>query len=617
MINLRTSIFIIVIFVTSMAENMVSAISCDANLTEPDFYIHGLCFSPYVDGQKPPEYVSPEQIQERLAIITQKHHTDWIRTYSATYGLEEIPEEANSLGLKVAMGIWIRDGNEQEVDNLVAAAQAGYVDMAVVGNEELYAGATSESQLIADINYVHQQLLDAGCGDIPVTTPEPFDTIFDLSANGECTARYPNLIEAVDVVTVYIYPFHDGIHIDVALAYLIEFYQYAVAAVKAIDPNKEVIIGETGWPSEGETKIAAKPSPMNAARYFYDVQCWAARNDVNVFYFSAYDEKWKAQVENAPEYEAHWGVRESDGTIKPKFLPSVVFCEDFDPQMNSFCPNTRESDLAPEPNVFGDDPTADGNFLRLQYDGEVSHYSAATFDRQALGPYKRIVVVFDFRMRGVGTNGDGFSCLLIPTSSNGTTGCATHGHDWFYAEEPRLEDTLGIGFESYEWHLGGPSGPCDHVFVSWDEVWYPDGNAIDVQPLGLDIDSGQWNRARIEVSCADGNTALVNVSLTPDIYDVNHPASITVAEDVVIGDANHPYKPYENRLEFAGRNGGVTMDVDIDNIYMSYSMEFCGYQLEGDFDGNCRVNFIDFAIIAQNWLIDCRLTPGNPACVAR
>lgn len=609
MINLRTSIFIIVIFVTSMAENMVSAISCDVNLTEPDFYIHGLCFSPYVDGQKPPEYVSPEQIQERLAIITQKHHTDWIRTYSATYGLEEIPEEANSLGLKVAMGIWIRDGNEQEVNNLVAAAQAGYVDMAVVGNEELYAGATSESQLIADINYVHQQLIDAGCGDIPVTTPEPFDTIFDLSANGECTARYPNLIEAVDVVTVYIYPFHDGIHIDVALAYLIELYQYAVAAVKAIDPNKEVIIGETGWPSEGETKIAAKPSPMNAARYFYDVQCWAARNDVNVFYFSAYDEQWKAP----PEYEAHWGVWESDGTIKPDFLPSVIFCEDFDPPHHPFC--AEPNDVAWEPNIISADSNSDGDFLRILYDGFQVHFSSVAFDRAAQGPFDRIVVEFDFRMYSTGAGADGFSVLLIPTSSNGPNGCQQHGSS-FNAEQPLLRNTFGVGFEiCKQWPCSGPDA-ANRIYISWDMHWSEE-SPIEISVDDIDLNSGEFHRARIELRCTEGDTALVNVSLTPDIYDVNHPAPITVAEDVVIGNFFDPYKPYENRIEFAGRNGGLTTNADVDNIYASYSREFCGYQLEGDFDGNCRVEFIDFAIMAQNWLIDCRLTPGNPACVAK
>lgn len=614
-VKLWTSL--VAIFILCAIASGALAGICSGSLDEPDFIIHGFGLNPYRADDGPGSDIEEAQVREMLETIAP--YTQWIRSYSSTHGLQKMATVANELGLNVAMGLWIRhaESREEEINNMVDKAKKGYVDIVVVGNEELREYEEENIEAIDPclletiLVEVHSRLDANGLSDIPVTVAEPWYTLF--RRNPDSSFKYQEVLDELDVFMVNIYPYHRGVDIDDSVADLNEIYWNVIADANEAGPNKIVMIAETGWPSAGETKIAAKPSPKNAARYFYDVQCWAARNDVNVFYFSAYDEEWKAP----PEYEAHWGVWEQDGTIKPEFMPSVVFCEDFDPQINSFCPDTRESDNANEPNVFGDDPTADGNFLRLQYDGVKSHYSAATFDRQALGPYEKIVIVFDFRMRGVGTNGDGFSCLLIPTSTNGTTGCATHGHDCFYAEEPRLEDTFGIGFESYEWHQGGPTGPCDHVFVSWDKFWYPYGNAIDVQPLGLDIDSGQWNRARIEVSCMDGNTALVNVSLTPDIYDVNNPAPITAVENVVIGDANHPYNPYESRLEFAGRNWGVTMDVDIDNICMSYSREFCGYEIEGDFDGNCRVNFIDLAIIAQNWLIDCRLTPGNPACVPK
>jgi hypothetical protein len=40
----------------------------------------------------------------------------------------------------------------------------------------------------------------------------------------------------------------------------------------------------------------------------------------------------------------------------------------------------------------------------------------------------------------------------------------------------------------------------------------------------------------------------------------------------------------------------------------------CLYVLAGDLNDDCKVNFFDFAIMAANWLIDCDLTPENPAC---
>ena len=57
----------------------------------------------------------------------------------------------------------------------------------------------------------------------------------------------------------------------------------------------------------------------------------------------------------------------------------------------------------------------------------------------------------------------------------------------------------------------------------------------------------------------------------------------------------------------------------------------CLFQLQGDFDDNCRVNLSDFQTLASawlstytlpdlqsmtaNWLTDCRLTPSDPACI--
>ena len=44
--------------------------------------IHGLSFSPYVDGQSPGAEVSEQQIRQRLSII--QPYTHWIRSFSCT-----------------------------------------------------------------------------------------------------------------------------------------------------------------------------------------------------------------------------------------------------------------------------------------------------------------------------------------------------------------------------------------------------------------------------------------------------------------------------------------------------------------------------------------------------
>lgn len=586
---------------------------CDAWSGRPDFGIHGLCFSPYKDGNRPPDYVPVEQIRERLEIVAP--YTEWVRSFSATSGLEEIPEEANELGLKVAMGAWIRHEavRDEEIDNLIEKAEAGYVDVAVVGNEELWWGehgkadAIDPCELVLALETVRQRLDDANLSHIPVTTADPWDALF--KRNGT-SFKYQEVLDAVDVFYVNMYPFHEDTHISRAIEKLEETYSAVLVDANEAGPGKEVIIGETGWPSEEEHWGSAKPSLANAARYFYEAQCWAARNDVKMFWFAAFDEKWKAEPtadEDPPDYEAHWGIWDANGDIKPSFMPDHVFCEDFDPPTHPFCPRIREEDLPPEPNTQSPDPNSDGEFLRLLYDGNFSRYSAVAFDRVAAGAFCRIIAEFDFRMYGPDPNedADGFSFLLLPTSENDVNGCSTYSYYDFLPDFPRLPKTFAVAFSVYD---------DNEICVSWDEEFYPSGTP---NAVSIDFDSGDFHRARIELLCSNNNTALVTVMVTLDIYDSNHGESITIFDNIPIGDPNHPYAPYENRVEFAGRNGGLDINADIDNIHVSYKFQVCNYVLPGDVNGDCRVNLLDFAVLARNWLINCDSTPDDPACVPK
>jgi len=43
----------------------------------------------------------------------------------------------------------------------------------------------------------------------------------------------------------------------------------------------------------------------------------------------------------------------------------------------------------------------------------------------------------------------------------------------------------------------------------------------------------------------------------------------------------------------------------------------CRYVLHGDLNDDCEVDLDDFALMAENWLIDCHTAPLNPACVPK
>ena len=54
--------------------------------------MHGLCFSPYNEGQEPGDSISEAQIRRKLDLIAP--YTKWIRTFSCTQGNEQIPRLA-------------------------------------------------------------------------------------------------------------------------------------------------------------------------------------------------------------------------------------------------------------------------------------------------------------------------------------------------------------------------------------------------------------------------------------------------------------------------------------------------------------------------------------------
>lgn len=91
-----------------------------------------------------------------------------------------------------------------------------------------------------------------------------------------------------------------------------EMYRRAIAAGK----GKPVIVSETGWPNEGIAERGAIPSLENALKYFVDTYNWADEENIDVFYFSSFDEAWKVEKEGA--VGAYWGLWDKDGNFKYK-----------------------------------------------------------------------------------------------------------------------------------------------------------------------------------------------------------------------------------------------------------------------------------------------------------
>lgn len=259
--------------------------------------MHGLCSSPYQEGQKPGDLLNEEQIRRRLEVI--KPYTKWIRSFSCTEGNQLIPKIAKELGMKTLVGAWLgndQESNRKEINGLIELTNQGFVDVAAVGNEVMYRGDLTEEELLTFIYEVKEKIN----GAVPVGY---------VDAYYEFTER-PAITEACDVLLANCYPFWEGCDQDYSLLYMKDMYNRALKAGK----GKKVIITETGWPSEGSNLEGAYPSKENAMKYFINTQKWSKEDNIDIFYFSSFDESWKVGTEG--DVGAYWGLWDKNEQMK-------------------------------------------------------------------------------------------------------------------------------------------------------------------------------------------------------------------------------------------------------------------------------------------------------------
>ncbi len=260
--------------------------------------IHGICFSAYLEGQGPDAQtqLTAEQVRERMEIV--RPAVRWVRTFSCTDGNEHAPRIAHEMGLKTLVGAWLGKDprkNEEEIRGLVELARAGHADMLAVGNEVLYREDLGEDELIAAIRRVKEAV-----PGIPVGYVDAYYLF----------TGHPRLVEACDVLLVNCYPFWEYCSLEHSLGYMQEMY----ARVARVSQGRKVVISETGWPSAGEPLGGAVPSPENALLYFLNTIQWTREAGIDVFYFSAFDEEWKASHEG--DRGVTWGLWDQRGKLK-------------------------------------------------------------------------------------------------------------------------------------------------------------------------------------------------------------------------------------------------------------------------------------------------------------
>ena len=266
--------------------------------------LYCVSYAPFRDGQDPlaeGTHVEPAEIDADLALLSK--YTDCVRTYSVANGLDKIAEIAQRHGLKVLQGLWLSsdaEKNRRQIATVIELAQKfpQTIRAIIVGNEVLLRGEMSATELMATIREVKAQV------------PEPV-TYADV---WEYWLRYPDVANAVDFVTIHILPYWEDFPLPASLAAAhVDAIRKRVAA--AI-PNKEIVVGEVGWPSAGRMREGARPSPSNQARVIEQTLALAQRENFRVNVIEAFDQPWKRWLEGS--VGGHWGIFDRK-TGAPKF----------------------------------------------------------------------------------------------------------------------------------------------------------------------------------------------------------------------------------------------------------------------------------------------------------
>ncbi|PYY78854.1 beta (1-6) glucans synthase [Pseudomonas sp. TKO26] len=254
-------------------------------------------YTPFDKDQSPfdqPFALRPERMDADLALLATRF--ECIRTYSMT-GLEALPELARKHGLKLMIGAWVNSNpvdTEKEVDLLIASANANpdVVSAVIVGNEALLRKEVTGAQLA-------RLILKVKAG---VKQPVTYADVWEF------WLKHPEIAPAVDFLTIHLLPYweDDPSNIDAALNH--------VAEVRQVFGNrfapKDVLIGETGWPSEGRQRETALPSRVNEAKFIRGFVALAEHNGWHYNLIEAFDQPWKRASEGA--VGGYWGLFDAD-----------------------------------------------------------------------------------------------------------------------------------------------------------------------------------------------------------------------------------------------------------------------------------------------------------------
>lgn len=259
--------------------------------------LKSVSFAPFRNGQSPLEEIFPSVPQIEEDLVRLKGLSEGLRTYSATGGLEAVPALAAKHGFALTHSAWLsRDAaaNAREVKALIRTANRypQAVTRVIVGNEVLLREDLRPEQLIAVLDRVRGA----------IRQPVSYADVWAY------WLKYPQIAEHVDFITIHILPYWEDAPVaeSDAPAHLLTI----IARIRSAFPGKPILLGETGWPSEGRSRGPARADRISAARFVRALPALAAKQNFDYNLVEAYDQSWKARLEGT--VGARWGLFDAE-----------------------------------------------------------------------------------------------------------------------------------------------------------------------------------------------------------------------------------------------------------------------------------------------------------------
>lgn len=284
---------------------------------------------------------SIEEVVKDMQMISQL--TNKIRLYGADCDQSALVLEAikrTKIDMEVWLGNYVMPGEDEAYARQRDAIQAAikkygtkHIGGITVGNEYMLNYLTSQGLSSPDIN--------TAAGDVGAATLIRYidDTRTNIEAmkldktipigNSDAGSFFNNLVLAkIDYGLSNVHPWFANTTIEAAPQWTWDFFdEQNVTPATAINPNIEMYIAETGWPS-GSKDVANESNGFASAsvadlQTFLDLFVCKSNDDgVKYFYFEMFDEEWKDLQFGG--VEGHWGLFDKHRKMKNLKLPTCL-----------------------------------------------------------------------------------------------------------------------------------------------------------------------------------------------------------------------------------------------------------------------------------------------------